>query len=554
MVPNVALCFTEHYTLLQNATNIILPLGLVWLLMSLTRRVGVAVWSLFILIFLAAFQIVLLDLYGRSVIAVDMFLNVVTTNASEVGELLSGLLPVIALVVAIYLPPLIMASVAIVRGELISSSMQANCRRLSHLTLVMGIILLGLSMVSSTPYRPLRQLYPLNAVYNLALAMERSHFQTGYPASATGFSFHSEAVDPEPSVTMIVIGETSRASSWQLLGYHRPTTPLLSGRDDIVAFPLTLSQSNTTHKSVPLMLSHLDARSFGDSIFNVKSIISAFKETGARTAFISNQERNGAMIDCFGEEADLCVFLADSLPHSRTDLDLLPIVEKVIEADPGDRNMLIVVHTYGSHYEYDDRYPESMARFTPAGPLEADPDCREMLINAYDNSITLTDKVLDSLITILEKHNSKASLIYTSDHGEDIYDDSRSLFLHASPIPTYEQLHVPLIMWMSHSFRAAYPQRYLAAVANSHRPVASSASIFPTAMQLSGLHSPCVDPTLSLVSNSYTPVDYMYLDDHNEAVSPSMAGFDRYDIARIDSLYTSQMLPGVIQPIVSRRK
>ena len=46
----------------------------------------------------------------------------------------------------------------------------------------------------------------------------------------------------------------------------------------------------------------------------------------------------------------------------------------------------------------------------------------------------------------------------------------------------------------------------------------------------------------------------MYLDDHNEAVSPSMAGFDRYDIARIDSLYTSQMLPGVIQPIVSRRK
>ena len=26
MVPNVALCFTEHYTLLQNATNIILPL------------------------------------------------------------------------------------------------------------------------------------------------------------------------------------------------------------------------------------------------------------------------------------------------------------------------------------------------------------------------------------------------------------------------------------------------------------------------------------------------------------------------------------------------
>ena len=101
MVPNIALCFTEHFTPLQSATNIILPLGIIWLLMSITRKVGVTVWCMFPLFFFAAFQLVLLSIYGRSVIAVDMFLNVVTTNSSEAGELLKGLLPAIGCVVVL---------------------------------------------------------------------------------------------------------------------------------------------------------------------------------------------------------------------------------------------------------------------------------------------------------------------------------------------------------------------------------------------------------------------------------------------------------------------
>ncbi len=45
---------------------------------------------MFFLMFFAAFQLVLLYLYGRSVIAVDMFLNLVTTNPDEVNELLAA--------------------------------------------------------------------------------------------------------------------------------------------------------------------------------------------------------------------------------------------------------------------------------------------------------------------------------------------------------------------------------------------------------------------------------------------------------------------------------
>lgn len=43
--------------------------------------------------FLCAFQIVLLYLFGNSIIATDMFTNLVTTNPGEAGELLSNIYP-----------------------------------------------------------------------------------------------------------------------------------------------------------------------------------------------------------------------------------------------------------------------------------------------------------------------------------------------------------------------------------------------------------------------------------------------------------------------------
>lgn len=49
-------------------------------------------------------------------------------------------------------------------------------------------------------------------------------------------------------------------------------------------------------------------------------------------------------------------------------------------------------------------------------------------MNAYDNTIRYTDGFLASLITLLQKMNSFSAMLYTSDHGEDIFDDNRKLF------------------------------------------------------------------------------------------------------------------------------
>lgn len=82
----------------------------------------------------------------------------------------------------------------------------------------------------------------------------------------------------------MVIGETSRALNWQLYGYERETNPLLSRQTGLIAFPKVLTESNTTHKSVPMLMSGATACNY-DSIYHQKGIITAFKEAGFRTAF-----------------------------------------------------------------------------------------------------------------------------------------------------------------------------------------------------------------------------------------------------------------------------
>ena len=68
LVPNVALCFTEQMPLTACVANVFLPLFAYSLLMSMSAKIGRQVWILFLLVFFAAFQMVLIYLYGSGVI------------------------------------------------------------------------------------------------------------------------------------------------------------------------------------------------------------------------------------------------------------------------------------------------------------------------------------------------------------------------------------------------------------------------------------------------------------------------------------------------------
>ena len=517
ILPNVILAVTEHLSPAGRIANIIVPLTAYWLVLTLSRKTGRTMIILFPVLFLGAFQMVLTYLYGRGPIAVDMWLNLVTTNAGEVNELLSQLLPAIVWVVVIYIPTLTIAAMQWAKHQTIDDAF-IRIQRFPALCSAAVALIATFTLTAFTPYTPTNDLFPINAISNFGLAVERLEASNGYKDASKDFRYdaHCTFTDDEPETVVLVIGETSRADNWQLYGYHRPTNPVLSKTEGLTVFTDYMSQSNTTHKSVPILLSLADAEDY-TILYRTKGIMQAFREAGYHTAFISNQQRNHSFIDFLGEQADYCLFLHDSLSRNADDIELLKPLRQQIKQNRGKRTF-IVLHTYGSHFSYADRYPKAMRHFTPDHYDGAKAKYRLQLVNAYDNTIVHTDFLIGKVISTLSSGGGSAAMLFTSDHGEDIFDDQRHLFLHASPFPSYYQLHVPLIAWTSPTYRIRHAEIAQSLISNSHKQ-AESNSVFHTLLSLGGVATQYRNDSLSLASPAYTPHRRLFIDDHNKPLS-----------------------------------
>lgn len=551
LLPNIALCFTERLSFWAGAANVLLPLALYMCFFSVARCPGKMVWWAFLFVFFAAFQLVLLYLFGTGVIAVDMFLNLVTTNSEEVMELLDNLLPAVVGVFVIYLPLLILAVIHIRKKHQISVSFQHHIRKWVMEAGSIGLFCLLACYVVVDGYRMRNQLYPVNVCYNLYLAFERNAASENYQEASRNFRFDARSGhDAEaPEVYVMVVGETARAHNFSLYGYPRNTNPLLSKMPGITVFPDATTQSNTTHKSVPMLLSAASAEDF-PRLFHEKGILAAFREAGFHTVFISNQLPNHSFIDFLGEQADEHYFLKkeESAQGSHYDEDLLQKLDKILpEADASSsvhyryRKLFVVLHTYGSHFNYHERYPRSFAYFKPDGRSEAMPENRRDLLNAYDNTIRYTDYILHGIVERLQKWElvqTKArnkpdgiycqptsAMLYTSDHGENIFDDNRKLFLHAAPKASDYELHVPFIIWTSQGFDKKYPKVVKALADNHTKQVQTSLSVFHTLLGIGGIQTRYRQDEHSVASELYHPGRLLYLDDHNEAIPQDEAKY-----------------------------
>ena len=513
-LPNLVLSTTEQLTWGGRIAGVAMPLAVYWLLLSLSRKTGRTMIMMLPVLFLGAFQMVLTYLYGRGPIAVDMWLNLVTTNSGEVGELLSQLLPAIVWVVVIYIPTLALAATLWARKRHAPDTFVKK-QRLPALCATTAALLYTATLTALTPYSPTNDMFPLNAVCNFGMAFGRQTVSVRYKEASKDFKYYAKCsfADNEAETLVLVIGETSRADNWQLYGYSRKTNPLLTQTKGLTVFTDYMSQSNTTHKSVPILMSLAEADNY-DILYHTKGIMQAFREAGYHTVYLSNQQRNHSFIDFLGEQADDCLFLRDSHPDNAFDTDLLvPLAQKL--ARQKGRRTFVVLHTYGSHFSYADRYPDDMREFQSDQYDGAKRQYRPQLINAYDNSICQTDLLLRRIIEQLTAHGGSAVMVYTSDHGEDIFDDARHLFLHASPFPSFWQLHVPLIVWTSPAYRQRHDAITSALHANRHK-AAESNSVFHTLLTMGGVTTSYRNDSLSLASSVYTSHRRLFIDDHNQ--------------------------------------
>ena len=528
IIPNCVLANTEPYSVWTVEALILMPLGFYMMWSVALRRSGIMIWLAFPFIFLCAFQIVLLYLFGNSIIATDMFTNLLTTNPGEAGELLGNIYPSVVLVCVIYLPLLWLAAREIGHKRYITRTARMNIGLTGAALFAVGLLALWPAYHVSEERHVLRdEIFPLIIMYNLGLSGSEFRKSYNFHKTSEGFTYEAErtAEAPGREVYVYIIGEASRAMNWQLYGYGRETNPLLSGVGDLVVFRDVLTQSNTTHKSVPLILSSV-ATGEHEELYRRKGLPALFNEAGFDTWFISNQSPQGAMIDHLAHDARHVIYIRSP----RHDTQLLDEMRKALERSTSQK-LLFVLHCYGSHFSYHQRYPREFAHFQPDNDVAIARQHRPMLVNAYDNSIRYTDYFLAQTIDYLRSlKGTSSALLYCADHGEDLIDDDRERFLHASPTTTAYQLYVASLAWFSEDYRTHFPEKAAAAEANETAP-ATTHALFHTMADMASIRGRFLTTKVSLVSPDFDrTAPRRYLNDHNEAVPFRKTGLRHEDM------------------------
>jgi len=536
MIPGLLLLFSEPLNIPGKIVLFLFPLGLYIVVFSLMKNAGVIQLILLPVLILHALQLVLFYMFGEEVVAADMFVTIVTTNSVEAGELLASIWPSLFLVAILYIPAIIIAIRQLKSKIKIDTLPRMRMIFIGiDVMLCSWIVSLFAENINTHQFAYNKHIYPVNVFYNLHFAVNKWQKSNHYCQTSADFCFNAckEHKSDKREIYVLVIGETSRAENWSLYGYPRETNPQLAQKDNLVIFKDAITQSNATHKSVSIMLSAADASDY-DDIYYQKSLIVAFKEAGFKTLFLSNQGVNHTFTEYFSQTADKyynvrtvnnkgkCINLYDDV--------LLSYLEEYIEES--DEDLFVVFHTYGSHYNYAERYPSQFSIFKPDNPDKITLKEKEKLVNSYDNSILYTDHFLASLIDMLEKKDVCSALLYSSDHGEDILDDERRKFLHASPTPTFYQLRIPMFVWFSSCYLECFPGKLEACEKNSSKPVATNA-IFHTLLDMAAINTYYLRPTLSLVNPTLHLGKRLYLGDRDEPIPFYQANLKKEDFDMI---------------------
>lgn len=324
------------------------------------------------------------------------------------------------------------------------------------------------------------------------------------------FGAHPGGNPDAPQIVVMVIGESSRYDRWSLNGYPRETNPRLRKEANLVSLSNVVTAVSATRLSVPILVSRKPATQSLKAGFSEKSFLSAFKEAGFKTYWLSNQMSFGQFdtpISVFANEADVVQFLnLGGFTNNSSYDEILLDPLKIAMADPAPKK-LIVLHTLGSHWNYSHRYPAQFDKWQPSlfgieNPAYTDLKLKPQLNNSYDNSILYTDWFLSQVIDTLKAKHELTSMMYVADHGQTLYDGSCNLAFHGHN--TQFEFHVPALMWYSDEYRAVFPAKVLRLLRNKRAKLATE-NVFHSLVDMADIHYDTERLEWSFLSKRFRP-------------------------------------------------
>jgi glucan phosphoethanolaminetransferase (alkaline phosphatase superfamily) len=308
------------------------------------------------------------------------------------------------------------------------------------------------------------------------------------------FKFNAIKADnnDEKEVYVFVIGETGRYYNYSVNGYNRETSPGLSRLCNFTTYSDFYAEANITTSSLQLILTRATVHNFEQSYIE-KSFVDAFKEAGFKTYWIANQSANNKFIRRISKDADMEYFsLKSPADADNYDEQLFSYLNDVLAKN--DKKAIIIIHTLGSHFRYNCRYPSVFEVFKPSLKGAFDYDLisaknKALFVNAYDNSILYTDYFLSETIRKIDSLQSVSALVYVADHGENLFDTKQNIIFHGGSDYTKYDFHVPFFIWISDRYIHQYPAKAENIRYNKDKKLSAN-NIFHSILDIAGIEYP----------------------------------------------------------------
>lgn len=371
-------------------------------------------------------------------VAVDssMVLNVVHTDSTEIGQLLS--LQMLPYVVFLMILPVLIILSADITFQPPGRYLLASLKLISIALLVaIGSLYLNYNAIHragnvSNKYI-VYSLVPINFLSSSINAAYKS-IKPYLVSDEKELEIRGRVESPDNLVVVLAVGESSRRENFSLYGYGRhDTNPVLRKIGNLHLLNGIAKRGTTLHAlpeilekagiKLPMLVSRLGIPTWCYVNYTLYDNCASVGEVK-----VSQCGHGGK---CYDE-------------------DVIPLLEENLDTYVSG-NRFIVLHLGGGSHGpvYSDRHPPEFQLLKPiCNDADVANQCTlEQLYNSYDNTILYVDYVLGRILEALDRSGAPYVFIYLSDHGESLRDQGR--MFHGMPpgisLPP-EQAQIPLIV------------------------------------------------------------------------------------------------------------
>ncbi len=243
-------------------------------------------------------------------------------------------------------------------------------------------------------------------------------------------------------VAVLMVGESLRADAFMKID-RGPWSQALADRLQRglgARLQDACAGGNATFVAVPRLLTAVAVDDL-DGLMHRPTVLARAKAAGAVTAYINNHEV--WVFPEFGHDFLLKTSSMDFNAYDEVAVEALGDFLKRTSAP----SKAAVLHLYGQHFNYEDRYPA--AAFSPEpNNLTAD----ALLELRYAHAAEYGLKTLLLTAELLDQQSDPAFLIFTSDHGENLPSDGNGKRFHAGAWVGKADTTVPAIILWNEAF------------------------------------------------------------------------------------------------------